>query len=182
MLKKVSLVISAAVVMALTSGVFFKAANATPSELPGRAFIEHSPHLLYSQKEHSGAPGQSRKLDKPRPDDTMGLGSLDDEFEDYPAHRPPPGKKQGAFHDRKEKLKQELMALPPEEREKRMEELRREFAEKKEQAKERRVQKFNERWSGASEAEREVFCSKAAHKCSEIVSHACELALKACGT
>lgn len=72
------------------------------------------------------------------------------------------GKRGGGKFDR-EKIKKELMALPPEERKARMEQLR---SEHKGRMEERR-QKLEQRWQNASEGERMKFCQKVQQKCQQ---------------
>jgi hypothetical protein len=84
----------------------------------------------------------------------------------------------------REQLREELMKLPPEQREQKMEELRAEF---KANAAERR-EKFDARWNKASPEERAKFCEKVKARCAAAQqdevnggAFACRIAEKRCG-
>lgn len=86
------------------------------------------------------------------------------------------GKGQQGFD--REKIKQELMALPPEERQQRMEQLRQQHKGK---IKERR-QQLESKWQDSTPEQKQKFCQKVQQKCtSGGKKFACRLAQEKCG-
>lgn len=87
-------------------------------------------------------------------------------------------------HSRREKIKEELMALPPEERKEKMQALREEFSRDHQASQSEHKEKFEERWKNATPEQKEKFCSNVEHKCAEGggEGYGCKVAQEACSS
>ena len=71
------------------------------------------------------------------------------------------------LRQRRETVRRELMALPPEQRKARMDEIRARIEAERAEKKERYQQAFQQRWDGATTEERAHFCDYARENCEQ---------------
>lgn len=91
-----------------------------------------------------------------------------------------PPEKQQELQQKREQLRQELMALSPEERAQRIEQMRQEMLQRNKSNRQERMERMDERWKGASGEERKAFCDKAKEKCAAEGGFVCDAVKARC--